>query len=274
MKVIALMDNINSEHKGLIAEHGLSFFIDTGETKLVFDCGGSINPFLNARQLNVSFEDVKTVIISHGHYDHGTGFIDAVDIIKPKKLITGKGFLREKYAYNGTTQTYLGVGFDKNFLDNKKISHIECSDIYQIDSNCYVISNFTRNHEFETIPNRFVFYDNGEIELDDFSDEVCLVVDTEKGLVVIVGCSHPGIMNMLCSIKERFNKDIYAVFGGTHLVEADEYRIKESLKEMKTLGVKATFMSHCSGEKAIEIARNTEGIIAAPLKVGGVVIIK
>lgn len=274
MKIVALMDNISSEHRGLIAEHGLSFFIDTGETKLVFDCGGSINPFFNARKLNISFDDVETVVISHGHYDHGTGFIEGVDIIKPKKLITGKGFLREKYAYNGITQTYLGVGFDKNFLEDKKISHIECSDIYQLDSKSYIVSNFSRTHEFETIPDRFVFYDNGEITLDNFSDEVCLVIETEKGLVVIVGCSHPGIMNILCSIKEKFKKNIYAVFGGTHLVEADEDRIKKSLEEMKTLGIVATYMSHCSGEKAVEIARNTEGIIAAPLKVGGVVIIK
>lgn len=271
MKIVALMDNMASEHRALTAEHGLSFFVDTGESQLVFDCGSTDNPLKNAEKLNISFERVDTVVISHGHYDHGGGFRQAASVIQPKILVTGKGFFEEKYAYNGETMTYLGTGFDRAFLEQKEIAHVACHDLYQIDSKSYVVGRFDRTHVFEQIPNRFVLLKEGDIVPDLFTDEVCLVIDTATGLVVVVGCAHPGIMNMLTSIHQRFQKKICAVFGGTHLMEADEERIEETLREMKALGVERTYMSHCSGEKAILMARETEGLIAAPLPVGGVV---
>lgn len=273
MKITALMDNIPSEHKGLIAEHGLSYYIDTGESKLVFDCGGSIHPFINAKKMNISFDEVSTVVFSHGHYDHAAGFIDAADIIKPKKVITGKDFFNEKYAYNGTVFTYLGTGFDENFLSKRNMEHIVCEQVHEIDKNCYAIGNFKRTTKFEMIPERFVVKENGQFVKDDFHDEICLVIKSEKGLAVVLGCSHPGVLNMLNSIQLLFKSKIYALFGGTHLIEADESRIQTSLDEMKTLGVELICMSHCSGSQAIEIAREYKGISSAPLSVGSTVIL-
>jgi 7,8-dihydropterin-6-yl-methyl-4-(beta-D-ribofuranosyl)aminobenzene 5'-phosphate synthase len=273
IKITALMDNIASEHKGLIAEHGLSYYIETEESKILFDCGGSIHPFINAKKMNLSFEEVHTVVFSHGHYDHAAGFIDAVDIINPDRVVTGKDFFEEKYAYNGTILTYLGSGFDRNFLQKHNIEHIICEQVYEIDPNCYVLGNFERMVEFESISERFVVLKNGQLIQDDFHDEVCLVIKSNKGLVVVLGCSHPGVLNILRTVQRIFKSEIYAVFGGTHLVEADESRIQTTLDEMKTLGVELICMSHCSGNQAIEMAKIREGIISTPLTVGSTVII-
>ena len=267
------MDNIPSEHKGLIAEHGLSYFIDTGISKLLFDCGGSIYPITNAKKMNVSFEEVNTVVFSHGHYDHAAGFIDSANIINPKSIITGKDFFDEKYAYDGTILTYLGTGFDERFLDERNMEHIICEQVYEIDQNCYAIGDFKRTTKFETIPERFVVLQNNQFIQDDFHDEICLIIKSKKGLVVVLGCSHPGVLNMLQSIQTIFQSKIYAVFGGTHLVEADESRIKTSLDEMKSLGIELIGMSHCSGSQAIEMAKEYNGISSAPLSVGSTIII-
>ena len=112
-----------------------------------------------------------------------------------------------------------------------------------------VIGNFERRYEFEQIPDRFVLRKNDKWEKDDFSDEICLVLDGTEGQTVIVGCSHPGILNILTTVQERFGKPIRAVFGGTHLVEADEKRIRITLDKMKQMGVGLIGFNHCSGEE-------------------------
>ena len=80
-----------------------------------------------------------------------------------------------------------------------------------------------------------------------------MVIKTDEGLVVVTGCSHPGILNILSTIKERFGMDIWAVYGGTHLVEASDERLARTLVELKKLGVKLLGFSHCSGEKIVEL---------------------
>ena len=83
---------------------------------------------------------------------------------------------------------------------------------------------------------------------DYFQDEVCLVLEDKGELVVIVGCSHPGILNILDTVKQRFCQPIRAVVGGTHLVEADRERIHMTLRTMKDLGIGLLGFNHCSGE--------------------------
>ena len=94
---------------------------------------------------------------------------------------------------------------------------------------------------------------------DDFSDEICMVLDGAEGQTVIVGCSHPGILNILTTVQKRFDKPIRAVFGGTHLVEADAGRIRATLEQMKQMGVGLIGFNHCSGELLQEIMDQETG---------------
>ncbi len=84
--------------------------------------------------------------------------------------------------------------------------------------------------------------------LDNFKEEMALVINTYKGLVVLVGCSHIGIANILSTISKRLNKKIYAVLGGTHLVKSDENRIKKTIDALNGLNIDIIGVSHCTGE--------------------------
>ena len=86
--------------------------------------------------------------------------------------------------------------------------------------------------------------------LDNFKEEVALVIDTYKGLVVLVGCSHVGIINILNSISKRLNRRIYAVLGGTHLIRCDENRINKTIEAFNELDISTIGLSHCTGEFA------------------------
>ena len=84
-----------------------------------------------------------------------------------------------------------------------------------------------------------------------------IVVDTPLGLVAIMGCAHPGMRNMLDEVKSRFKKPVYAVLGGTHLVEASQEASDASIEYLIKNNIKIIGVSHCTGEKAGKLLENS-----------------
>mgnify|MGYP003268479834 CR=1 FL=1 len=250
LEIRTLLDDVGTEHKTLIVKHGLSYFIRTETLKFIFDCGPDGTAVSNAKLMDTPIETADYVILSHSHYDHSGGFPDFVRANVKGILYTGPDFFEPKYAFDGVKDTYLGAGFDEAFLAENKVVHKVCRGTVQLSKDCWLFADFPRIFDFETIPERFVRGSLPNAKKDDFSDEVCLAVDTSKGIVVISGCAHPGILNMVTHIYNTLKRPIYAVLGGTHLMEADGARIDKTVKAMKEMGVHIIGFSHCSGEKA------------------------
>lgn len=267
------MDDKGSEQLALTSEHGLSMWVEYNDTKLLFDFGSTSAPINNAEKLGIDISNADYMLCSHAHYDHAGGFIEVMNNGLAQSLITGKGFFEEKYGFNGVKYTYLGTGFTKEDLQKHGIKHTECADMLELVPGCYVLSNFERKYDFEKIPERFVKKTEEGFVKDRFTDEICLAFDTKDGLVVLVGCSHPGILNILSSVGSRLGKRIAAVFGGTHLMEADNQRIAFTLAEMKKLGVGIYGFSHCSGNPVHEAMAKDPSIKACHLATGDVLII-
>lgn len=251
VRVTALMDNQPSEHKALVNEHGLSYLIEGRGVRLLFDCGSGPTPWANAHRLGRNLKDLDAVILSHSHYDHAAGYRDLLEQgCGSRVLYTGPHFFEPKYAFDGLKYTDLSAGFDLDFIKAHCVEHRSVEDVREIASGMYLVSGFPRAHSFETIPTRFVRQTPSGFIPDDFSDEQCLVLETGGKLVILVGCSHPGILNMIDRVYDHFQKPIYGVFGGTHLVEADAPRIEATIDRLQSLGLEALGLSHCSGEAA------------------------
>lgn len=105
----------------------------------------------------------------------------------------------------------------------------------------------------------------------DMSGEQALILDTDDGLVIITGCAHPGILNILKKTKEILNKDIYLVFGGFHLLDQSEAMINKIINEFKSLGVKKCGATHCTGDQAIAFFKDAYGEDYIPMGVGRVI---
>lgn len=192
-------------------------------------------------------------------------------------MYIGAEFFDEKYKLlSDGTYRYNGNPFKENDLPTEKLSlHKITGDITYLEEDIILFKNFQNRTDFERLNPKFfvkrsengvkkdascgletnaekkVFADApvGEnYELDDFRDEMALGLCTSKGLVLIVGCSHVGIVNILQTVKERIDLPIYSVLGGTHLVEADEGRLIKTVEAMKTLGLQQIAVSHCTGE--------------------------
>ncbi len=247
-----LLENNLSRNRALTAEHGLSFLVETGGKRILFDCGAGKAARKNAEKMHVSLKDVDYVVLSHSHYDHAAGYPDMVSHGVHAPLVTGPHFFEEKYAREGEKYAYLGCGFGPEFLDKKGIARQVCEGSLTLFDGCHVVGGFERTYAFEKAPARFVRQTAAGMAEDDFPDEVCLAVETVKGLVVIAGCSHPGILNMLETVKKRLDMPVYAVFGGSHLVEADEERVKATMDRLRDMGIGIVGFNHCTGDAAQE----------------------
>lgn len=260
IRITALMDDKQSKNEALISEHGLSYYVEAGEKRFLFDCGQSQRTWDNAATLKLDVKNLDAVILSHSHYDHAGGYRSLVESGGGSPVLyTGDGFWEEKFSMDGATFLAKSAGFDGAFLRNRGIEHRIVEDISQIAPGIYLIGNFQRVNKFEIIPEKFVRKTENGFVWDDFRDEICMALDIGGKLAVLVGCSHPGILNMVQHIHQILNLPISAVYGGTHLVEATEGRIESTLTALQEMGLEVFGLSHCSGAAAeAAIARRTQ----------------
>ena len=197
--------------------------------------------------------------MSHGHYDHTGGFRALVEEYSTSfKLILGKGFFNEKFKAIESGYKFNGNSFSEDFIIQNNITKKQVDDsVFYINDDIMVFTNFKRYNEFETIDKNFkVKYEDNYID-DLFLDEIALGIKTAKGLIVIVGCSHIGIVNILNSITESVNMPIYAVIGGTHLIGASKDRLDITIEHLKNLNIEILAVSHCTGEDGIKQLKDT-----------------
>lgn len=251
LNITTLIENSAAENSEMLSEHGLSFYIEYNGTKIVFDTGSSGNFLVNAGKLGIDLSLIDYVVLSHGHYDHTGGFLKLTECVSDFELITGTGFFREKYSYRKRSYRFLGNNFTEEDLRERGIKHRAVSDeITEIVPGLYVLTDFSRIHQEEKINPRFVFRESEGDQADLFRDEIVLAADTPEGLAVVIGCCHPGFRNIMDAVKERFERPVYAVFGGTHLVESSDENLDLTVEYLRFSGIRHLGLCHCTGDKA------------------------
>lgn len=235
-------------------EFGLSLFIKDGEKSFIFDTGKTGEFLENAVKMGIDLKNVKDIVLSHSHFDHTGGVRTFTENCSSNyTLHISKTFFEEKHRITDLIHEFLGNNFDEKYLldHGVKIHYLE-NDEYKISENITLFTNFKSLNDFET-PTRYYFrkiYDN--YILDNMEDEVVLGADTKEGLVIICGCSHIGIANIVENIKRRTGKKIYGIIGGLHLTKASDERMDKVLKYFAENEIKFFGVSHCTGDKFIE----------------------
>lgn len=268
LQITALMDNRLTGRKDLLCEHGLSMFVSCQGKGVLFDCGSSERMLYNAKKLGIDLGKLDAVVLSHAHYDHAGGFRFLAEQYPVGRVYTGPGFFEPKYARADHCCKNLSAGFDEGYLEEQGIAHSTVDGVAEILPGIYAISGFPRRESMETIPDRFLRLTKAGFVPDDFRDELCLALETGEGIVLLVGCAHPGILNMARHVTAVLGKPIRAVLGGTHLVEADTQRVQRTVEELGRMGVTLLGLSHCSGETAETLVRQREDITACHLGPG------
>jgi len=232
MEIKTIFDNVTI-NKELRKGWGLSFLVGK---KTLFDTGENGFWLLeNMRNLNVDADRIEAVVISHDHWDHTGGLWE---ILKNRKGL----------------KVYACPNFSSEF--KKKVKElngelVESDRVKKIAENIYTTGEIAGEYKGKYIP------------------EQALVVKTDKGLSVITGCSHPGIVKMVKKVKEDFGYEkIYLVFGGFHLIDKYEPEIRSVAEELKEMGVEKAGPAHCSGYDAKQISKELYGNAFVPIKAG------
>ena len=245
MKIRCLIEN--KETPFFLYEHGLSLLIEVNNKKILFDTGKTSNFLSNAKKLNIDLSDISYLVLSHAHYDHTGGVIDFIKNNNyNEKVYVGNNFLDNKYSLEDNNYVYKGTPFKISEL--KTIEYV--NDRYELDKDITLFNNFKELNNFEKISDKFYILDK-DYKKDLFLDEVSLAINTDKGLIVIVGCSHAGICNIISEIEKRTNKKIRGIIGGFHLSKESETYAKKVIEELKKYNLEFICPIHCSGHEKL-----------------------
>ena len=261
LRITTLVENRPGVHHGLRCEHGLSLYIEKDGEKILFDTGQSDAFIHNARRMGIDLAGVDRVVLSHGHYDHTGGVRALLELGKDFRFFMGSGFFDEKYAWNGSSYEFLGNDFDVRLFEGMRTPPaIVSEDVLEIAPDVFLLSNFPRLHPEERLNPRFWVRRSGGFEQDPFTDELLIAVKMPQGIAVFLGCSHPGMCNMLDAAVARLKAPISLLVGGAHLVDAEGGRLEHSLRYIRKLKGKATIgLSHCTGKEVFKRLQGEEG---------------
>lgn len=213
-RIISLYDN-NSHLAGLENGWGLSYYIEHNNHKIIFDTGDDSKKLQrNLDRVNINPKNVDFVILSHNHWDH-TGGLEAV------------------LSNNRDIAIYFGSSFPYKFrqeLSDHNVDYFPVSEMRPISKDVFVGPEMQRNGP----------------------PEIALALRHQKGLVIMTGCAHPGIINVIGEFQKSVCKDVYMVLGGFHLCHDTARRVKEVIEGFRNLGVKKVSPCHCTGEIAIK----------------------
>lgn len=225
------------------AEHGLSYLIEYDGKRILFDTGQS-NLFLkNAHFMGVDMTLIDAIVLSHGHFDHG----DGLEYMPGGKLICHPGCFVKRYRK--ADYSYIGLKHSKNELA-EKFRLITSKKPYSISEKIVFLGEIPRVTDFESKVTSFVL----EGGIPDFvMDDSGIALLSDRGLFVITGCGHAGIVNSLEQAKKVTGENrIYGIMGGFHLKKADR-QTKETILYLQENHVKHVYPSHCTEHPALEL---------------------
>lgn len=251
MKLAVLMDNNTYIDHYYCGEPGLSFYIENGEDKILFDTGYSDMFLKNAEKMDIDLSLVNKIVFSHGHNDHTNGFkyynekFGANNV----KVFCCSGCFDPKFAKQG----YIGSPLSENEIKGLcKLSFID--EPTEISRNLYFLGKIPEYFDFEK---RYSIGVNEKGEKDYILEDSAMVYKTDNGLFIITGCSHSGICNISeHAVKVFGDNRIIGILGGFHLFENDE-RLKQTIEYFKLRDIKNIYPCHCVSFKA-KCAINSE----------------
>jgi 7,8-dihydropterin-6-yl-methyl-4-(beta-D-ribofuranosyl)aminobenzene 5'-phosphate synthase len=253
-RITTLVDNsVSLRGGGLIGEHGLSLYIETEDKKILFDTGQNMALSHNAGMLKIDLNRIDAVVISHGHYDHTGGLKHLLEKSTAFSLYAHPDIFDDKLRTRKSGAfKKIGIPLDKDILDRADVQMHLSKDAAEIVPGVFTTGEIPQQNDFESIESQFFVNRGGEIIPDPLADDQAVILDTRKGLVVLLGCSHRGVINTLTHVEKLFpEKKIHAIIGGLHLGKASDAKLQKIGDHLSGFELEKIGLSHCTGAKAM-----------------------
>lgn len=253
LTVTQLVENTAGE-PGLLAEHGVSFHIEADGNHLLFDTGQGLALRHNAQQLSIPMASVEQLILSHGHYDHSGGLMEALKLTGPVDLYFHPEVFNAKYNRNGRD---IGAPIaDLKQIGSRVNKTILTQEPTEILSGIHVTGEIPRKNPIEDTGGPF-YRDAGRTEPDELPDDQALYLEVKEGLIVLLGCGHSGVVNTLEYVQKLSGgKPVYAVIGGMHLLRASPERLAFTGDKLKQVQIQYLAPNHCTSLEAVCYFKN------------------
>ena len=257
----------NKADDALLGEWGLSVLAEYEGKKILLDAGASSLAVDNMQKLGTVIEDIDFAVLSHAHYDHANGMPAFLEKNKKAKLYMRESANEDCYARKFLFRKYIGIR--KNMLADYSDRIQKVSGDYKVTEGVYLIPHKTDG--LDRIGKREMMCRKtpGGWILDDFAHEQSLVLDTDKGLVILNSCSHGGVYNIINEVKSTFpDKRVYGLIGGFHLFNKTDAEIYEVVKKIRETKIEYICTGHCTKDKAFSILKEELGDMVNQMHTG------
>lgn len=252
IRITTLAENTVAAGLPVIAEHGLSYYIEAEERKILFDCGQGLGIINNAQCLGIDVSKIGTVVLSHGHYDHARGLKSLISHNRTFTLIAHPAVSEPKRIRIGERDADIGISEGWQALESSGIRiHLSRTPV-EIAPGVMTSGEIPMITDFESVEPVFYTVQGNRETPDSIMDETVLILDTPSGIVVVTGCAHRGIINILNHVSSLTGKkEIHAIMGGLHLMSADSVKLKKVTEALREFRVEKMIIGHCTGFEAM-----------------------
>jgi len=240
------------------AEWGLSILIEADDIAVLFDAGQHGATSLNAAALGLDLSVLHAIVLSHGHCDHTGGLRSVLSEIQKGRALREDGrainvvahpdVWAPKYSGPVHNNIYVGVPHVREALESLGAAFVSTNEPARINKRIRTTGEIPFETAYEWVDPELYVRDEGGVRPDPMADDLGLIIRTDLGLVVILGCAHRGVVNTLLQAQSVANEDrIHTVIGGTHLIKASEAQLEATIKGLRALDVARIGVSHCTG---------------------------
>jgi 7,8-dihydropterin-6-yl-methyl-4-(beta-D-ribofuranosyl)aminobenzene 5'-phosphate synthase len=263
-RITILCENTAVPAKGILGEHGFSALIETPAGRYLFDTGQGGTLLHNAAALGLDLAHLDKIMLSHGHFDHTGGLAQVLGCCGPVDVHAHPDIFIKRFALIKVRRKHT-LKPAHSPVSAAQLKQLGARLIFntaftQIDRNLYLTGEVPRSAAFEKPDSRLVIKKAGRIIPDPLKDDQSAILKTKKGLVVIFGCAHSGMINTLKHIRRQLPDDkLHMIIGGTHLGFLSDAQVAESIDCLKSFSIARIGVSHCTGGRASLALMNAFG---------------
>jgi 7,8-dihydropterin-6-yl-methyl-4-(beta-D-ribofuranosyl)aminobenzene 5'-phosphate synthase len=252
MRVICLVDNAVQRSSLFWGEHGLSFLIEVGENRILFDTGLSGTVLLhNLEVLGIEPATINRIVLSHAHNDHAGGLSRLKEMVQGGiPLYAHTDIFRERYSKKG------GKVFNKAFSITRQAIETQFDlrlheEPMEVTPGIWTTGGIMERPEPDGRSPGHMMREGDDLVPDTYQDDMALVLRLDNRLVVLCGCCHAGLLNTLAHVERSFDSPIAIIAGGLHLATSNERQLQHVAEVLSSQSsLRGVYPCHCTGEAA------------------------
>jgi len=252
LEVVVLRDNVPAR-EGLQAGHGLALLVRSRAGTVMLDTGDNDAAWVNADALGIDLTEITCIVLSHGHYDHTGGLRGLLRRLGGAMVTAHPGIFEPRFADRDGQRVAIGLPAGREEFEALGAFFQLSADPVTVAPGLITTGEVPRISDLVPHSPHLLVERDGQIQCDDFVDDMSLIVRLSGGDVLLTGCAHAGLINIVERATELAGRCPVAIAGGTHLAQEPEERIAQVAAELHARGVRQIAPMHCSGERGTEL---------------------